>query len=441
MTQERDFDRLARAWLELGPDEAPDRAIAAVLQAVDTTPQVRRRWFRLSRRFPIMNRLSVAVAVAAALVIAVGGGAVLLNRPSSSPGVGSSPSPSPSVASPSLARAPVELVHAWLGEVVESPELPAGRDRAILQLAESTVELVGGPARQVLLSDIRATDAGTLELVSRNSTSGCTSGDVGRYTWSLSPGGSLLELMATADDCATRQAAFEGTWQRSACRNPDNLCLGDLEAGTYKSQFIGPRLDEGEPWTANFGALTYTVPEGWSSTYDYPDAYVLMPTDDYATSSEPRDGTKALIQVYARPAVAVQDETCAPLVEPGTGRSVDELIGHIIGHPGLSAGESQSITIDGHAGRAVDVEIAASWTGGCPDLVEPLVILFTEAGRDMTTSGLEQVGLWNTQKARLMLLDLGDGDVVLIIVSAADGASFEPLIAEAMPIVESFTFE
>jgi hypothetical protein len=31
MTSERDFDRLARAWLEQGPDEAPDRVIAAVL--------------------------------------------------------------------------------------------------------------------------------------------------------------------------------------------------------------------------------------------------------------------------------------------------------------------------------------------------------------------------------------------------------------------------
>ena len=47
MTEERDFDRLARAWLELGPDKAPDRAIAAVLQAVETTPQVRSRPWRL----------------------------------------------------------------------------------------------------------------------------------------------------------------------------------------------------------------------------------------------------------------------------------------------------------------------------------------------------------------------------------------------------------
>ena len=44
MTQERGFDRIARAWLEAGPNEAPDRAISAVLAAIETTPQLRRPW-------------------------------------------------------------------------------------------------------------------------------------------------------------------------------------------------------------------------------------------------------------------------------------------------------------------------------------------------------------------------------------------------------------
>lgn len=46
MTDERDFDRLARAWLDLGTNEAPDRVVAAVPQAAETRPQVRcpHRW-------------------------------------------------------------------------------------------------------------------------------------------------------------------------------------------------------------------------------------------------------------------------------------------------------------------------------------------------------------------------------------------------------------
>jgi len=73
MTTDRDFDRLARAWLETGPDEAPDRVIAAVLQAAETTPQVRRGLRRPTwRSFP-MNRLSMA-AVLAVAILAAGGG-------------------------------------------------------------------------------------------------------------------------------------------------------------------------------------------------------------------------------------------------------------------------------------------------------------------------------------------------------------------------------
>jgi hypothetical protein len=439
MTDERNFDRLARAWLDLMPDEAPDRTVADVLQAVETTPQVRRPWRWLPWRFQNMNRLQIAVAVAAAVVVAVGGG-LWLTR-SDGPSVGRpSPSASPSGASPSAALTPGQLRYPWLGQVVEAPGLPTGRDRSILQIGPATVELdLDSP--EFLLSDIAGVDPDKLRLVARNSTGGCTPGDVGLYAWSLSPKGSLLQLTASEDDCEARRAAFDGEWQRSACRNTENLCLGDLDAGTYRSQFIGPRLDDGESWVANFGALSYTVPDGWSNTYDYPDAYVLMPSDGYATASEPRDGTKDLIEVYARPAVAVQHATCAPLVKPDTGRSVDDLISHVAQHPGLTASEPQPITIDGHPGQVVDIEIAPSWTGGCPDLAEPLVIVFTENGRDVTSSGLEQWGLWNTNKARLVLLDLGDGDVVLITVRAPDPTRFDGLLAEAMPIVESFRFE
>jgi anti-sigma-K factor RskA len=78
MTTERDFDRLARAWLELAPDEAPDRVIAAVLQAVETTPQVRPSRWSLWRSVP-MTRLPIIAAVAATLVVVIGG-AVLLQR-------------------------------------------------------------------------------------------------------------------------------------------------------------------------------------------------------------------------------------------------------------------------------------------------------------------------------------------------------------------------
>ena len=89
MSATRDPDRLLRAWLDQMPDEAPDRAIAAVLQATASAPQVRElprfgRW----RSLP-MNRFSIGAA-ALAIVTLVGGG-LLLNRLTTPPTGGPSP--------------------------------------------------------------------------------------------------------------------------------------------------------------------------------------------------------------------------------------------------------------------------------------------------------------------------------------------------------------
>ena len=103
MTTDRDFDRLARAWLDLMPDEAPDRTVAAVLQAVETTPQVRRpiRW--LTWRSQTMNRLPIALGAAAVVVVA---GTVLLSRAGTSPPVAASASPPATIAPTSPTPAP-----------------------------------------------------------------------------------------------------------------------------------------------------------------------------------------------------------------------------------------------------------------------------------------------------------------------------------------------
>ena len=390
-----------------------------------------------------MNRLLIAAVLATAVAVAVGGG-LLLTRADGPKVGGPSPTPSPSgasqSASPAAETVPEELQYQWLGTVVDAPGLPSGRDRAILIVGSSAVAMARDPF-PLLSSDVPSADGNVLQLVTRESADGCEPGDIGLYAWSLSPKGSLLQLTATSDDCESRRAAFDGEWQRSACRNPDNNCLGDLDAGTYKSQFIGPRLDEGEAWTANFGAFSYTVPDGWSNTADYPDNYVLMRSADYAVATDAKDGTKDLIEFVARPGIGLQNEQCEPLVKPDTGRSVDELLAHVAAHPGLTIGPPEHLTIDGHPGRRIDVSIAPSWTTSCPEVTDPIVILFTEAGRDMTGSGREQPGLWRTDKTRIVLLDLGDGDVLLVTITARDPADFDGLMAETMPIVESLTFK
>ncbi len=51
---------------------------------------------------------------------------------------------------------------------------------------------------------------------------------------------------------------------------------------------------------------------------------------------------------------------------------------------------------------------------------------------------------WGTganEQQRYIFLDLGDGDVVMIVIDSSYPDRFDDLVAQAMPIIESFTFK
>jgi hypothetical protein len=95
MNDDRSFERTAREWLELGANQAPDRAIQAVLLATETTPQ--ERDLRIPWRYPRMNKLIPIGLGAAAVVLLVVAGSQLLGNPAPG-GIGGAPSASPSPA-------------------------------------------------------------------------------------------------------------------------------------------------------------------------------------------------------------------------------------------------------------------------------------------------------------------------------------------------------
>jgi Tol biopolymer transport system component len=95
MSDDRTIERSARAWLELGPTQAPDHVVEAALQTIDVTPQ--ERDLRIPWRFPTMTmpfRLAAAAVIGA---LAIGGSVLFLNR-STELRVGS-PSPTPAQSS------------------------------------------------------------------------------------------------------------------------------------------------------------------------------------------------------------------------------------------------------------------------------------------------------------------------------------------------------
>ena len=95
MSEEQRFEREARAWLELGPTNAPDRMVEATLLEIDTTSQV--RGFRVPWRLPKMTT-PARVATAAMIGVLAIGGAIYAFGPgrSSFGGPGSAPSPTQS---------------------------------------------------------------------------------------------------------------------------------------------------------------------------------------------------------------------------------------------------------------------------------------------------------------------------------------------------------
>jgi hypothetical protein len=93
MSDDRTTERSARAWLELGPTQAPDHAVEAALRTIDTTSQ--ERDLRIPWRFPTVNPLARVAVLITVAIFAIGAG-LYLTRPDNSK-VGTEPSPSSTI--------------------------------------------------------------------------------------------------------------------------------------------------------------------------------------------------------------------------------------------------------------------------------------------------------------------------------------------------------
>ena len=392
-----------------------------------------------------MNRLPVFVlSVAAAVAV---GAAVLLGewRPSSPAGFAAeSPGPSatPTVTRSALDRlVPEKLLSYWAARpvpgIVES-------DRYRFEL---TSDSIGFPddelANPRFVSEATSVTADTLQLVASDSTSGCSAGDIGRYRWSLSPGGTrLIFSVVGSDPCPARATALSVEFFRVGCKHAANGCLGRLEAGLVASQYFAPHIGSEGWWRPDWGALTYEVPGGWANANDWPNMYVLVPEGEYArqgSDGRPADMQRGAVNdtsaftgigLWTLPIALGGAEGCGF----GSVEGVDPIDG-VTALPSVVASRPQSISIGGVAGRWVDVQADSAWMTRCAAEGNP-PLHFVGGGFE----GGWNPALYGDARQRIISLDLGD-DEILIVLGTRDSATFDAFLAQAMPIVESFRFK
>jgi hypothetical protein len=396
MTSDRDFDRLARAWLDLGPDEAPDRVVAAVLQAAEATPQARRpiRWpfWRTSD----MNRLPVAAGAVAILVVVIGGGIILsrnnqpgpVGAPLPTPLATSTPTPPPSGAQ--VSPLPTELTpSSWVAPpnafgyprlTIGSPGSPEGL--ATLSITDNGAEKSLGvasltsPDRMAVRTDI----AGT-----------CDPGQEGSYALTLSSDGVTLTLAASgADPCADR-AALARTWTRSL--------VGQASGGTGTIELTGQ-------------ALQITVPKGTGWVTNRHDTVVEMYDD----------ATSRALRVWMDPQGFV--DPCDRDRGMFAVSNAKGFLAYLAKDPSIKVSGSTATSIDGRTATHVVFQTTASPNDGpsCAD-----------SALEVWPSWNEPLGLVSEQ----WVVDLGRHWLAIEIETGQTGAARD---AELKSIVDSIRF-
>lgn len=185
-----------------------------------------------------------------------------------------------------------------------------------------------------------------------------------------------------------------------------------LPAGTYTSRAFQP-------------PATYTLPESWWNPSDAAGYLALMPVESDLVG----------VHLFRDPLPMSQDPACPSTPQPGVGATSVALAQWIRGLPGLTVSAPRIATVGGLRGTEIDVAIAAGWTASCPFANgAPTVPLFVSA------DGQLRWVVAGTERLRLNLLDVPGGGTVVVDIDAFDGSLWEPLLADATPIVQSLVF-
>jgi hypothetical protein len=337
-----------------------------------------------------------------------------------------------STASPRVAL-PTTLRYLWVGETRAIPGLTPPAVQSGLDLAHGEMGVYAQATGRPILESAASLDGpDSLRLQLDGDSAGCRVGDVGTYTFTLSATGRALTLHAAGDSCTSRVAAISGDWVRADCRAP-GWCLGDLDPGRHVSAAFNPWAPP-EAWQYDYGRFSYVVPDGWQNFEDGGDGYALAKQDA-------PEGTDALpvpaIRIWQDVLANAQTPSCENAPAPGVGHTPRAIATWLSSLPSLTTTKPKSVIIGGLHGFTLDVSINRASKSTCPWMDgKPAASLFINS--DPSSSFGWGIGLDGSM--RLFMLDLGGGRTLLIDIEAADKATWKALVADAMPVVESFQF-
>jgi hypothetical protein len=190
---------------------------------------------------------------------------------------------------------------------------------------------------------------------------------------------------------------------------PGGSGAGILPAGIGTTRFFTP-------------GFTFNVPEGWVNGADSADDFGLFP-DTPANKAE-YALSRGLAQAIYMAQVQSPSLICEAAGGPEGGATAAELVDSLAANKAFATSEPVDVAIGGLRGRQVDFKLDPGWTGSCP------------LGPDDPPTRD-----YRDYRGRGIFLDTTAGGHLLIIIDSLYSADFDALLAQAMPVVESFQFE
>jgi hypothetical protein len=197
---------------------------------------------------------------------------------------------------------------------------------------------------------------------------------------------------------------------------PHYDCQGPLDPGQYRATYFDPTIE-----------FEIASP-GW--TWSYVGNFQMLATDEAAKGYD-----ADVINFFVDPAISSQD--CEDGIEPGVGRSVDDLVAWLEAAPGLRTSAHTPVTVGGLDGIRLDLELDPKWDRTCfyskGKPVVPLVYSSAFPGGYNWAIGPRMSMRWYV---------LGAGNRVLIvdIEDNPDGLSRDDLFRSGTEIVDSMVF-